>query len=79
MCEDDLPGSGTLFFGPRWDAPRVDHATQVDTPAGQWCVDCKEPIEPGDRGLMMGVITWSTALRSSRFARCTWSVICGRR
>lgn len=49
---DDLPGSGTLFFGPRWDAPRVDHATQVDTPVGEVCLHCEEPIEAGDRGLL---------------------------
>lgn len=53
---DDLPGSGTLFFGQRWDAPRVDHATQVDTPIGQRCLECEEPIKAGDRGLLMGIV-----------------------
>lgn len=30
--------------------------TQVATPVGQRCLHCEEPIEPGDRGLMMGVV-----------------------
>jgi hypothetical protein len=45
----------TQFFGQRWDAPRVDGAAQVDTPAGEPCLHCDEPIADGDRGLLMPV------------------------
>ena len=45
----------TLFFGERWDAPVVDDATRVPTPAGQQCYDCAEPIGNGDRGFLRGV------------------------
>jgi hypothetical protein len=44
----------TLYFGPRWDAPVVDHAQQVPTPVGLACYDCEEPVVEGDRGLLRG-------------------------
>lgn len=40
------------FFGDRWDAPIVDDAVQVETPVGQICYECAEPIEDGDRGFI---------------------------
>lgn len=46
----------TSFFGERWDAPRVEDATQVNTPIGQRCLECGEPIEAGDRGLLTPTI-----------------------
>lgn len=42
----------TLFFGPRWDAPVVDHAEQIPTPAGARCYDCRERVVEGDRGFL---------------------------
>jgi hypothetical protein len=44
-----------LFFGQRWDAPIVDDATPVDTPVGQCCYDCGEPVSDGDRGFIRAV------------------------
>ena len=38
------------FFGARGDAPIYDDATQVPTPIGQACYDCREPITDGDDG-----------------------------
>jgi hypothetical protein len=52
MGETERDTAVTFFFGDRWDAPQVDDATQVDTPVGQSCLFCAEPIEPGDRGLL---------------------------
>ncbi len=49
-------GDLTLFFGSRWDAPIVDHARQVDTPVGEPCLSCTEPVEQGDRGLIRATI-----------------------
>lgn len=46
----------TQFFGERWDAPRVDDAVQVNTPVGELCMHCDEPIKPDNRGLLMGAI-----------------------
>jgi hypothetical protein len=43
------------FFGERWDSPRIDHSTQVETPIGRTCPYCSEPIVEGDRGV------WTTA------------------
>jgi hypothetical protein len=43
----------TVYFGERWDAPRVDDATQIETPIGQKCLYCTESIKDGDRGLLM--------------------------
>jgi hypothetical protein len=59
------PDVSTRFFGPRWDAPRVDNAT----PVGERCPHCEEPIEPDDRGLLMTVVgtddagNWTTESR----------------
>lgn len=47
------PDAMTAFFGERWDAPRVDDATQVPTPVGDPCLYCTEPIEADDRGVLM--------------------------
>lgn len=48
--------SGVLF-GPRWDAPQTDGATWIDTPVGQPCQYCDEPIEQGDQGIMQTALT----------------------
>lgn len=42
----------TVFFGPRWDAPLLDDAEKVATPAGKPCMRCAEPIVEGERGLI---------------------------
>lgn len=42
----------TVYFGPRWDAPLLDSATHVPTPAGRRCLSCGEPVVEGDRGLI---------------------------
>lgn len=42
----------TAFFGPRWDAPVVDHADQVATPVGEPCALCDRPIVDGDQGTL---------------------------
>lgn len=47
----------TQFFGERWDAPRADNASPVPTPVGEPCLHCREPIEDGDRGLLMPYVT----------------------
>ncbi|MGB6163616.1 MAG: hypothetical protein WCF33_20690 [Pseudonocardiaceae bacterium] len=63
------PDVSTRFFGPRWDAPRVDNATHVPTPVGERCLHCEEPIEAVDRGLLMTVVgtddagNWTTESR----------------
>jgi hypothetical protein len=54
--DDEAMGSHTVFFGRRWDAPIVDYARQVETPTGQSCLDCAEPIEEGDRGFLRGCV-----------------------
>jgi hypothetical protein len=46
----------TVFFGPRWDAPRVEHAERISTPIGATCHVCGEPIVADDRGLMCSVV-----------------------
>lgn len=43
------------IFGIRWDSPDAQLAVKVDTPVGELCIDCSEPIEPADRGLMWPV------------------------
>lgn len=41
------------FFGEPWDAPIIDDAIHVSTPAGGCCMFCREQIEDGDRGFIL--------------------------
>lgn len=43
----------TKFFGEPWDAPIIDGAICVSTPAGGSCIFCGERIEYGDRGFIL--------------------------
>jgi hypothetical protein len=45
-----------LYFGVPWDAPLLDDARQVPTPVGAVCLECVDPIEDGDRGLLMALM-----------------------
>lgn len=47
------------YFGEKWDADRFDEgeAVKVDTPVGEMCGECKEPIQSGDRGVIRGTRT----------------------
>jgi hypothetical protein len=45
-----------MYFGTPWDVPALDGATPVDTPIGQPCLQCSEPIAAGDRGWLMPVL-----------------------
>lgn len=40
------------YFGAPWAELREDAVVAVDTPVGERCMDCTEPIEDGDQGLM---------------------------
>jgi hypothetical protein len=44
----------TLYFGEAWDAPVFDggQVRQVETPVGEACMYCFEPVADGDRGYM---------------------------
>lgn len=46
----------TVIFGKPWDAPAAEDATLAETPVGQPCMDCREAIVEGDRGLMMPIV-----------------------
>lgn len=44
------------YFGHRWPSGVCDEGTQVDTPVGEPCLLCSEPIEDGDRGVFGWVL-----------------------
>jgi hypothetical protein len=68
----------TFFFGERWDAPIVDDARQVATPAGASCYDCAEPIEDGDRGFVRAtVLADGTGQIGYVHAECDLRSTCG--
>ena len=46
-----------IAFGPRWDAPDADDALYVDTPVGERCGICRDPIEADDQGWMRTALT----------------------
>jgi hypothetical protein len=43
-------------FGEIWDAPICDATVEVDTPIGQRCLSCQEPVGEGDQGFIHPVI-----------------------
>jgi hypothetical protein len=55
LGDDDVTDDVLQIFGVRWDSPDAQLAVKVDTPVGELCLDCFEPIEPADRGLMWPV------------------------
>lgn len=46
--------SVSVHFGPAW-GPITDGSKQIETPVGQQCFWCQEPIAPGDRGTFVPV------------------------
>lgn len=40
------------FFGERWDVPMLVGAVRVDTPVGDLCLHCGEPVRLGEQGVM---------------------------
>lgn len=58
-----MPGVVTVaYFGEKWDAPHLDEepdkvVVQIPTPVGEICPLCEEPVNDGDRGLMMPFVT----------------------
>jgi hypothetical protein len=68
----------TFFFGERWDAPIVDDAIQIETPAGASCYDCAEAIAPGDRGFVRPLIRSETEAEIGYVhAECDLRSTCG--
>ena len=48
----DIDTHGTVqWFGPDWGAPVCHPATHVDTPTGETCEECRQPITADDCGL----------------------------
>lgn len=70
-----------VFFGPRWDAPAIEHAIDVETPVGKTCHYCDEVIVRGDRGFIERYLT--TVNESSEVAvtqihaECRLDEFCG--
>jgi hypothetical protein len=42
------------YFGAHWDVPMLEGAVRMDTPAGEDCGYCAEPIRLGDQGVLRG-------------------------
>ena len=40
------------WFGPSWGGHLCDPAEHTDTPVGEDCLACDEPIEDGDQGIL---------------------------
>lgn len=41
------------WFGDSWGAPVCDPEHQTETPVGEVCTLCGEPVTAGDQGLMV--------------------------
>lgn len=44
------------YFGEPWDSPFCDMAPRADTPAGELCGFCTDPIQDGDQGVITPAI-----------------------
>lgn len=44
-----------IYFGPAWSDAMLRRARRVETPEGQDCFLCEEPIVENDRGLLRAV------------------------
>ena len=44
------------YFGKPWDAPVTEFVDQGPTPVGELCLWCEEPIQDGDRGILLPCI-----------------------
>lgn len=50
MKADSYPGG---WFGESWGAPACDPARHKPTPVGDPCIECKQPIEADDEGMLI--------------------------
>lgn len=41
------------YFGEPWSSPALEGVAQAPTPVGSACLDCKEPIGEGERGVLI--------------------------
>ncbi len=49
-----MPEWYETFFGPPWPSGICDENTRVDTPVGERCAFCSEPIAEDDQGSFVG-------------------------
>lgn len=45
----------TRWFGPTWAAPINDKRYKIRVPVGTLCLQCKQRVEDGDRGVAMPI------------------------
>jgi hypothetical protein len=58
--ELELPPVVIVYFGEPWNGHPFSteqvHLQRAETPVGQLCLDCQEPVAAGDRGLLHAVL-----------------------
>jgi hypothetical protein len=67
----------TVFFGERWDSPRLQFAIRVPTPMAGSCLMCEEAIVEGDRGFLVGMWAGDESVICYVHAECEMADIIG--
>jgi hypothetical protein len=58
------------WFGESWGAPVNEDTQHVDTPVGEYCAQCDEPIQENDKGFVMPHINTYVQTEASWHLRC---------
>jgi hypothetical protein len=66
-----------LAFGKRWDAPETEAALFVDTPTGETCLTCGDPIDADDQGWMRSVFSGAEVVVRPVHAGCEAAGVIG--
>jgi hypothetical protein len=58
------------WFGASWDAPLNEGCAHQQTPVGQSCLRCDEPIEQWASGVVMSCVTMAGTTRRPQHLEC---------
>ncbi|MBA0085442.1 MAG: hypothetical protein HRJ53_10635, partial [Acidobacteria bacterium Pan2503] len=58
----------TQFFGEPWPSGICDEGTQVDTPVGEHCELCGEPVQAFEQGTFLTVMEGDSGTLTARLA-----------
>ena len=58
------------WFGEPWGAPVCEEATHVETPIGVPCLECEQPVEADDRGVILPFLSMEEMTESTFHLGC---------
>lgn len=67
----------SLYFGDPWPSGICDGGTPVDTPVGEPCVHCDEPVQAGQQGSFVYVALEGLDVQRPAHKECSLRVVLG--